>query len=114
MPKHGSIILYVHGNQKARYDGQPRTSTSTLTHLLNYDPECEQGNDVSCLPNTMMRPHGLGGCHSPQSSRFDYMASVGTGLQMYFYMYVGLILRKSQLYNLLQFWSPVPNMLFSI
>ena len=36
MPKHGSIILYVHGNQKARLDGQPRTSTSTLTQLLNY------------------------------------------------------------------------------
>jgi len=37
MPKHGSINLYVHGNQKAREDGQPRTSTSTLTQLLNYD-----------------------------------------------------------------------------
>ena len=36
MPKHGSIILYVHGNQKARYDGQLRTATSTLTQLLNY------------------------------------------------------------------------------
>ena len=29
MPKHGSIILYVHRNQKARSDGQPRTATST-------------------------------------------------------------------------------------
>ena len=37
MSKHGSIKLYVHGNQKARQDGQPRTSTSTLTQLLNYD-----------------------------------------------------------------------------
>ena len=37
VPKHGSIILYVHGNQKARYDGQPRMSISTLTHLLNYE-----------------------------------------------------------------------------
>ena len=37
MPKHGSILLYVHGNQKAREDGQPRTATSTLTQLLNYD-----------------------------------------------------------------------------
>ena len=36
MPKHGSIILYVHGNQKARWDGQLRTATSTLTQLLNY------------------------------------------------------------------------------
>jgi len=36
MPKHGSINLYVHGNQKAPYDGQPRTATSTLTQLLNY------------------------------------------------------------------------------
>ena len=35
MPKHSSIILYVHGNQKARKDGQPRTATSTLTQLLN-------------------------------------------------------------------------------
>ena len=33
MPKHGSVILYIHGNQKARYDGQPRTATSTLTQL---------------------------------------------------------------------------------
>ena len=37
MPKHGSVILYVHGNQKARSDGQPRTATSTLTQLLNYE-----------------------------------------------------------------------------
>ena len=37
MPKHGLIILYVHGNQKARSDGQPRTATSTLTQLLNYE-----------------------------------------------------------------------------
>ena len=37
MPKHGAINLYVHGNQKARYDGQLRTATSTLTQLLNYD-----------------------------------------------------------------------------
>ena len=37
MPKHGSINLYVHGNQKARLDGQPRTSTSTFTQLLNYE-----------------------------------------------------------------------------
>ena len=36
MPKHGAIIIYVHGNQKARQDGQPRTATSTLTQLLNY------------------------------------------------------------------------------
>ena len=36
MPKHGSINLYVNGNQKARYDGQPMTSTSSLTQLLNY------------------------------------------------------------------------------
>ena len=36
MPKHGSINLYVHGSQKARKDGQPRTATSTLTQLLNY------------------------------------------------------------------------------
>ena len=32
MPKHGSILLYVHGNQKARWDGQLRTATSTFTH----------------------------------------------------------------------------------
>ena len=32
----GSIILYVHGSQKARLDGQPRTATSTLTQFLNY------------------------------------------------------------------------------
>ena len=37
MTKHGSIQLYVHGNQKVRQDGQPRTATSTLTQLLNYE-----------------------------------------------------------------------------
>ena len=36
MLKHGSVNLYVHGNQKAGLDGQPRMSTSTLTQLLNY------------------------------------------------------------------------------
>ena len=40
MPKHGSIFLYVHGNQKARQDGQPRTAISTLTQLLNYVLGC--------------------------------------------------------------------------
>ena len=47
MPKHGSIILYVHGNQKARYDGQLWTSTSTLTQLLNYD---QAGSDETEMP----------------------------------------------------------------
>ena len=37
MPKHGAIILYVHGNQKARWEGQLRTATSTFTQLLNYE-----------------------------------------------------------------------------
>ena len=37
MREHGSILLYVHENQKARQDGQPMTATSTLTQLLNYD-----------------------------------------------------------------------------
>jgi len=32
VPKHGSVNLYVHGNQNR----QPRTSTLTLTQLLNY------------------------------------------------------------------------------
>ena len=32
-------IFYVHGSQKARQDGQPRTATSTLTQLLNYDSD---------------------------------------------------------------------------
>jgi len=35
MLKYSSIILYVHGNQKARKDRQPRMATSTLTQLLN-------------------------------------------------------------------------------
>ena len=42
MPKHSSIQLYLHGNQKARYDGQPRTATSTLTQLLNYEAVLEK------------------------------------------------------------------------
>ena len=33
MREHGSISLYVHGNPKARYNGEPRTATSTLTQL---------------------------------------------------------------------------------
>ena len=36
MREHGSILLYVHGNHKARQDGKPRTSISTFTQLLNY------------------------------------------------------------------------------
>ena len=35
MPEHGSVLLYVHGNQGARLDGKPRTATSTFTQLLN-------------------------------------------------------------------------------
>ena len=50
MPKHGSIILYVHGNQKARYDGQPRKSTSTLTQLLNYE---KPGDDDELMLNVL-------------------------------------------------------------
>ena len=50
MPKHGAINLYVHGNQKVRLDGQPRTSTSTLTQLLNYEQKpmnwCLMSSDV--------------------------------------------------------------------
>ena len=35
MPKHGSILLGVHGNRKAHQDGKARTATSTFTQLLN-------------------------------------------------------------------------------
>ena len=35
MPKHGSVLLYVHGNLKAHSDGKPRTATSTFTQLQN-------------------------------------------------------------------------------
>ena len=38
MREHGSMLLYVHGNHKARYDGKPRTATSTLTQHLNSIP----------------------------------------------------------------------------
>ena len=37
MREHGSILIYVHGNHKAREDGNSRTATSTLTQLLNSD-----------------------------------------------------------------------------
>ena len=37
MHEHGSVLLFVHGNHKARWDGEPRTATSTLTQLLNYE-----------------------------------------------------------------------------
>ena len=50
MPKHGSIILYVHGNQKVREDGQLRTATSTLTQLLNYGGGKDAG---SCKPSAV-------------------------------------------------------------
>ena len=54
-PKHGSIILYVHGNQKApSYDGQLRTSTSTLTQLLNYD---QAGSDETEMPFKEIENH---------------------------------------------------------
>ena len=32
---HGSVLLYGHRNHKAHWDGEPRTSTSTFTQLLN-------------------------------------------------------------------------------
>ena len=35
--EHGSVLFYVHGNHKAREDGQPKTATSTFTQLLNYE-----------------------------------------------------------------------------
>ena len=35
MRVHGSMLLYVHRNHKAHYDGEPRTATSTFTQLLN-------------------------------------------------------------------------------
>ena len=37
MREHGSVLFYVHRNRKVRKDGQPRTATSTLTQLLNYE-----------------------------------------------------------------------------
>ena len=33
MPKHGSVLLYVHRNRKAHYDWEPRTATATFTQL---------------------------------------------------------------------------------
>ena len=33
MRVHGSVLLYVHKNNKAHYDGDPRTATSTSTQL---------------------------------------------------------------------------------
>ena len=35
MPKHGSMLLYVHRNRKAHNDGKPRTAASPFTQLLN-------------------------------------------------------------------------------
>ena len=55
MPKHGSINLYVHGNLKARQDGQPRTSTSTLTQLLNC--ECRSFVENPELTNVLLPLH---------------------------------------------------------
>ena len=54
MPKHSSIILYVHGNQKVRKDGQPRMATSTLTQLLNYVLWWGTGRSLSliCQPTS--------------------------------------------------------------
>ena len=46
MPKHGSVNFYVHGNQKARWGGQPRTATSTLTLLMNYETLAKQLDGV--------------------------------------------------------------------
>ena len=39
MPKHLSVLLYVHGNHKAHQDGEPGTATSTCTQLLNSDED---------------------------------------------------------------------------
>ena len=37
MRARSSVLLYVHRNQKAHQDGEPRTATSTSTQLLNSD-----------------------------------------------------------------------------
>ena len=37
MPKHGSVLFYVHKNRKAHLDEKPRMATSTFTWLLNSD-----------------------------------------------------------------------------
>ena len=37
MREHGSEVLHVHRNNKARWDGQPSMATSTFTQLLNHE-----------------------------------------------------------------------------
>ena len=56
MPKHGSMLLYVHRNHKAQQDGKPRTATSTLTQLLNYECNicCKSLLSTSIPPMTAM------------------------------------------------------------
>ena len=66
MPKHGSINLYVHGSQKARWDGQLRTSTSTLTQLLNYDNG--GGSSHTYMPSAGLPEEVIVGPHMPPSS----------------------------------------------
>ena len=49
MRKNGSMLLYVHRNHKAHYDGEPRTATSTFTQLLNSEPEKFISVQLCCL-----------------------------------------------------------------
>ena len=66
MRKNGSMLLYVHRNHKAHYDGEPRTATSTFTQLLNSEPEkfisvqlcCLMSSDVGRDKLWPMRKHG--------------------------------------------------------
>ena len=66
MPKHGSVNLYVHGIQKARQDGQPRTSTSTFTQLLNYGTDMNDNMEfivsvppLKGLSHLIKQKHGM-------------------------------------------------------
>ena len=62
MPKRGSVLLYVHRNRKAHYDGEPRTATSTFTQLLNSELQQRTGNlfTASVIPASS-RGRGWGG-----------------------------------------------------
>ena len=63
VPKHGSMLLYVHRKYKVHSDGEPRTATSTFTQLWPYC--CPHGPiyrftvvPLSSVPN---KPYGFCG-----------------------------------------------------
>ena len=56
MPKHSSVLLYLHRNRKAHLDEKPRTAISTFTRqLLNFERGRNGEFDEMSASNTAVK-----------------------------------------------------------